>query len=847
MLLGHAVAVERMIRFLSTVDRGNPGVTMIDALMQDARYAARSLRRTPGFLAAAVATLALGIGANTAIFSLINAVLFRTLPVRAPQELYFVAHGVGDTQIGTMSNYPWFERVRSQDEVLAGVTGYNIRDFKVTSEQGAQRVYGQYASGNYHAVIGAPVALGRGFTSEDDRAVNSSPIAVISDSFWTQRFARDPQVIGRTLLVGGHSVTVVGVTAPGFEGMAPGRPIDITLPLSMRIRDEPDFLTDLDSWSSMPLVVRLKPGVALSRAQSVIETAFREHVSQPGIGFARTPGGPRTARLLPAANGQDRLRLDYETPLTVLMGMVGAVLLLACVNVANLLVVRATGRAREVAVRMAVGATRRRLVRQFLTESLILAGAGGVLGVILAAWGTRFVSALFLENQNPIAIDVQPDGTVLLFAAGLSILTGIGFGSIPAIRATPVHITPALTQSNVGAIPGRSQSGRKALVAIQIAVSVVLVFGAALLVRTQRNVQNVDGGFQTENVLVFSLDARDTTFPLERMTPLCTETLARLRRQTNTIAAACSTMSPVDTAFEGRVLGIPAPPPGPGANRVLANTVTPQYFETYGIELVRGRYFTSQDTPSSSRVAIISESVSKAFFGDSDPVGQRIGFGSRPNPARLLTVVGVVRDARHSLREAPPKMVYQLLDQSPEPPEALTAAVRTTGDPAPLASLVQQEVRTLSPDVAVMWVRTMRQQIAAATTSERLLATLSTAFAVLALLLACIGLYGVISYDVASQTRDIGIRLALGAERATVLAGVLRPTVTIIAIGLALGLAGAVLTSRLVETLLFELASRDPVSLTSAAGVLALSALAAGYLPARRASRIDPAVTLRTE
>ena len=820
---------------------------MLDTLTQDVKYATRSLRRTPGFLVAAIATLALGIGANTSIFSLINAVLFRTLPVHAPEELYYIAHGVGDAQIATMSNYPWFERARTHDEVFAGVTAYNNRDFKVTSDQGAQRVYGQYASGNYHAVIGVPLALGRGFTSEDDRAVNNSPIAVISDSFWTQRFARDPQVIGKTLLVGGHSVTIVGVTAPGFEGMAPGRPIDITLPLSMRIRDEPEFLTDLDSWTGMPLVVRLKPGVDVRQAQAVIETAFREHVSQPGIGFARTPLGPRTARLQPAANGQDRLRNDYRVPLTVLMGMVGAVLLLACVNVAHLLVVRATGRAREVAVRMAVGATRRRLVRQFLTESLLLAVAGGALGIVLAGWGTRFVSMLFLENQNPIAIDVQPDRTVLLFAAGLSLLTGIAFGSIPAFRATLVYLSPALKQSSTGAIRSRKSSGRKALVAAQIAVSVVLVFAASLLVRTQRNLQNVNGGFETENVLIFLLDARDTTFPLERLTALCTDTLARLRRQMPAVASACSTMSPVDTAFEGRVLGIPTPPPGPGANRVLANTVTPEYFDTFGIGLVRGRLLTSQDTAASTRVAVITESVARAFFGDSDPVGKQIGFGSRPDPARTLTVVGVVRDARHALRETPPKMVYQPLDQSLEPPEALTAAIRTTSDPATLAALVRQEVRALSPDVAVMWVRTMRQQIAAATTSERLLATLSTTFAVLALLLACIGLYGVISYDVASHTREIGIRLALGAERSAVLAGVLRPTVTIIGIGLALGVGGALIASRLVETLLFGLTARDPLTLVATAVTLGAAALLAGYVPARRASRIDPTVALRAE
>jgi predicted permease len=820
---------------------------MLDAFFQDVRYAARSLRRTPGFLVAAIATLALGIGANTAIFSLINAVMFRALPVRAPQELFFVAHGVGGTQISTVSNYPWFERVRTHDEVFAGVAGYNIRDFKVTSDQGAQRVYGQYATGNFHAVIGAPIALGRGFTSEDDRAVASNPIAVISDSLWARRFNRDHRVIGQTLLVGGQPVTIVGVTAPGFEGMAPGRQIDITLPLSMRIRAEPEFVTELDSWTSMPLVVRLAPGVDQRQAQAVIETAFREHVSQPGIGFARTPRGQRSARLQPAAYGQDRLRIDYEGPLTILMGMVGAVLLLACVNVANLLVVRATGRAREVAVRMAVGATRRRLVRQLMTESLMLAAAGGVLGVILAGWGTQFVGTLFNENQNPIALDVQPNLTVLLFAAGLSLLTGVCFGIGPALRATLISLTPWLKQTTATPSTARGASGRQTLVALQIAVSVVLVFGAALLVRTQRNVQNVEGGFDPDNLLVLSLDARDTVFPAERMAALCTDTLARLRRQAQTLAAACSTMSPVDTAIEGRVLGIPTGPHGPGENLVFANTVTPQYFDTFGIGLVRGRLFTGQDTAAATPVAIINESVARSFFPNSDPLGQRIGFGSRPDPARTMTVVGVVRDARHALREAPPKMVYQPLDQIREPPEDLTAAVRTTADPAVLASRVRSEVRALSSDVAVTWVRTMREQIAAATTRERLLALLSSAFAVLALLLACIGLYGVISYDVASHTRDIGIRLALGARRSEVLAGVLRPMMKVVVIGLALGLVGALTTSRLVETLLFELTPHDPTTLTVAVVMLALSAALAGYLPARRASRIDPAIALRAE
>jgi predicted permease len=816
---------------------------MLDTLIQDARYAVRSLRRTPGFLAAAVATLALGIGANTAIFSLMNAVLFRTLPVASPHDLYFVAHGPTDDLFSTSSNYVWLEAVREHTEVFAGATVYNVRDFKTESDQGVEVVAGQYAAGNYHAVVGAPMALGRGFTTEDDRSPGSSPIAVISDSFWTRRFGRDPKAIGQTLVVGGQPVTIVGITARGFHGMRPGRRIEITLPLSMLAQQDRDFLTWPDSWYVMPIVVRLKPGTDLRQAQSVLQMAFRTHVARPELqNFARLGDGrPREATLQPAARGQDRLRNDYEVPLTVLMAMVGVVLLVGCVNVASLLAVRGTARAREVAVRMSAGATRGRLVRQFLTESLILSIGGGGIGVILASWGTQFVSTLFLENQNPVAIDLQPDTTVLLFAIGLSLLTGLAFGSMPAWGSTHIDLATTLKKGSAGWITSPRWSRQKALVAAQIAFSLVLVFAAALLVRTERNVQGVDGGFTT-NVLMFSLDAEDTAVPGERMIGLCRDAVNRLRRSGS--AGACSTMTPVDTAFERRLLGMPGPEPA----EVFVNTVTPEYFSTFGIGLIRGRLFTEQDTSAAPGVAIISDTLARAIFANRDPIGQLIAFGRKPDPSRTLTVVGVVRDMRQARRDLlPSDTVYQPLAQSREAPEHLIASIRTAGDLTPLAATVRQEVRSLDAGVGIMWVRTMRQQIAAATTTERLLATLSTFFAVLALFLACIGLYGVISYDVANRTRDIGIRLALGADRSMVLASVLRQTGTIIAIGLAAGLMAASVTSQLVERLLFGLTSRDPVTLAAAAVTLGGAALLAGFFPARRASRIDPALALRSE
>jgi predicted permease len=825
---------------------------MIDSLGQDLRYAWRSLRRTPGFTSAALVTLALGIGANTTIFSLIQAVMLRTLPVTAPDELHFVGIGPpgGGGEMTTASNYPWFERVRERTDVFAGVTAFNIRDFKVSSDGGAERVVGQYVSGNYHALVGVPMAVGRGFTSENDRAPGNSPIAVISDGYWARRFGRRSDIIGQALLVGGRSLTIVGVTAPGFDGMVPGRSVEITLPLSIRIQDEPDFLTWLDSWTSMPLVARIKPGIDVGQAEAALQSAFRVHVSQSNLQqFSRSPDGQlRTAMLLPAARGQDRLRRQYELPLAVLMGMVGIVLLVGCVNVANLLYVRSTARAREVAVRMSVGASRPRIVRQFLVESLVLAGIGGAIGLVLAGWGARFVSELFRQNQNPIVINAQPDNTVLLFAIGLSMLSAVVFGLAPAFAATRITLAPALKTGTPTTRTLFRSPRRYALVAGQLALCLVLTFGAALLVRTQQNLQRVDGGFDTRNLLVFAIDARDTAFPAERVARLCSDVIARIRTRPAVSVGSCSTMSPIDTAFEGRILGIPAPQPGMRPDDVVfANTVTPDYFRTFGIPLLRGRLFTSQDTAESARVAVVNESVARAYFGDADPIGRAIAFGRKPDPSRTLTVVGVVGDARHSLRETAPRMVYQPLEQILEPPGGLTAAVRTTGDSAAVAALVRADVHALNRDVAVSWVRTMEEQIAASLLSERLLATLSTVFGALALLLACVGLYGVISYDVTSRARDIGIRLALGATRSVVLGGVLRQAAMIVVAGLTMGLAGAWFTSRFVAGFLFGLTARDPYMLGAAALTLTITAMLAGYLPARRASRVDPAVTLRTE
>ena len=815
----------------------------MDWLQQDLRSAARGLKRTPVLTFALIATLALAIGANTAVFSIVQAVLLRALPVTTPSQLYFVAHGVTEP-LSTSSHYPWFERVSRQTDVFSGVAAYHVRDFKVASGRGIERVVGQYVSGTYHAVVGVPFHLGRGFSREHDRAFN--PIAVISDGYWAARFGRGEDVIGRTLTVGGHAVTIVGVTAAGFHGMVPGQQIDVTLPLSMRVQDDPEFLAQTDTWTSMPLVVRLASGVDPSQARAVIASVYRDYMMLPdNQRYSRTADGQlRTATLLPAAQGSDRMRRTYDTPLRVLMGMVGLILLIACVNVANLLLMRAPVRAREVALRMALGASRPQVIRQLLTESVLLACCGGALGLLLAAWGTRFVSLLFGTSQRPILMDLQPDSGVLLFAAAVSVVTGVIFGLAPAWRTVQIDLAPTLQGARVpSAAYGRS--GRHVLVVVQIVISLVLLFGAGLLAATLDNLRHVDGGFRTDSVVLFELDARDTMFPRARLPGLCDSVLDRVRAHPGVAAASCSTMSPVATNSEGRSVTVPGFTSASPSPIVYANSIDAGYFDTLDVALVRGRGVSAHDTATSNRVAVLSESMARYYFGDADPIGRTFTFG-RAEGATPITIVGVARDVRQQLRDAPPHMAYTPLTQRDEPPSGLLAAVRTAAVPSSsVAAAVRDDVRALTSDVAVTYVRTMDEQIDAALISERLLAVLSGAFAALALALACVGLFGVVSYGVSRRMKEIGIRIALGATGARMLGRVLGQACLITAIGLIAGVPISMATARLLEGVLFGLTPADARTLMLAVGVLTATALVAAYLPAHRAARVDPAITLR--
>jgi predicted permease len=822
------------------------GLRLFDEVSQDLRYALRLMRKTPGFTLAAVLSLALGIGANTAIFTLIDAVLLRTVAVQSPEELYFLAHGRGASVSG-MSNYPLYERYAPL-AVFDGVTAYDgPQPFKVSEATGTSIVTGQFASRNYHVVLGVPFALGRGFVPGRDRADDQTLTAVISYGYWQRRYGGDANVLGTSLTVNRRVVSIVGVTAPEFSGFTPGRPVEITLPLSFKVLDAEGFYDRTDTWTSMPIVGRLTPNVPLDEARAASDVVFQQFMAEPDNGWIRkrAPESYSVADLLPADKGSSTLRRQYSQALWVLMAMVGVVLLIASANVANLLLARSAARAREVAIRLCVGGARWRIVRQFLTESVLLAFAAGALGVLIAMWGSGSILALF-GGEDPLVLALAPNRRVLGFTLVVSMATGILFGMLPALKATAIDLTPALKESaQRGHVLSRWGAG-KTLVTVQVALCTVVVTIAALFVQTLHNIKTQPTGFERSRVLLFALDNLGNGFEEPEVSNFAARVTARLREIPGVVSAAASTSIPVHTGGNARVLQIPGLPPPKEDRHAWTNVITPEYFETLGIALVRGRLFTAQDGAASFRVGILNETFAREYFGDVDPIGRQVGLGvDRPT---LVEIVGIVRDAHQtSLREPPPRMIYTPIAQSDEPPSRFTVSVQTVRNPAALAGTVRDAVQSMDRELVIRYLRTMGQQIDNSLVRERVLATLSTSFGALALVLAVVGLYGVMAYDVTRRAREIGIRMALGAARGTVLRQVLRQSLVVASLGVALGIVAAAMTTRTLSTFLFDLSERDPATLAGVALLLLTTTLLAGLIPARRAATVDPVRAIRTE
>jgi putative ABC transport system permease protein len=821
---------------------------MLDSFVQDLRYAIRTLRTSPGFAMVAIFSLALGIGANTAIFSLIDAVMLKYLPVTRPEELLQV---VMNDDNGSFTN-PLWEQVRDRQDAMSGVFAFGSTRFNLTAGGEARYAQGTFASGGFFAALEVAAVLGRTFTPADDHR-GCAATAVLSYDFWQKEYGGNAAVMEKPIWLDGHPFQVLGVAQPGFYGVDIGRPLEVIAPVCSEaiIRGANSQLDQRSSWW-LRVVGRPKPGVSPRQVTARLKTLA------PDILGATVPKGwraddqaeyrKRTFGTVPAANGLSYLRRQYRQALIVLMVVVGVVLLIACANVANLLLARAAARQREIAIRLALGLSRLRLIRQLLTESILLSLAGAGLGILFAQWGSRLLVGFLSSSNNQVFLDLALNGHILTFTIGVAVATGLLFGLAPAWRGTRVQPQAAMKENGRGVIEGRSRFGLgKLLVAAQVTLSLLLLVGAGLLLGTFRKLETMDPGFDPSRVLIVRLDLRNAHFPKDGILGATQEMLERLRAIPGVRSASSSNNTPISGSTwndEIHVDGFAAK----SKTDPLAYffRVSSRYFETLGTPIVAGRDFDSRDSLHAQPVAIVNQTMAKRFFGAANPVGKsyRLTYLTFGPP---IEIVGVVRDAKYeNLREETLATIYLAASQEDQPFPNATFVVRAAGSATGLIPSVKSTLEQVNRDIMLEF-RTLSDQVAASLTRERLLATLSGFFGGLALLLATIGLYGVMSYNVARRRNEIGIRMALGAEEKRVLRMVLGEVALLVGAGLAAGLAAALAATRLIETFVFGMTVRDPVTLAMAAALLGAVALLAGYLPARRASRLDPMTALREE
>jgi predicted permease len=833
------------------------GLRFFDEVRGDVRYAFRLLRRSPGFTAVALLSLALGIGANTAIFSLIDTVLVKALPVADPHQLFFVDSSSGKEGGRSGPPYPCFEQLRDHNRFLSGIAAFAPRRMKVTIGGVPEQVWGQYASGSYFDVLGVPPALGRVLSPRDDseygRGGPDGPVAVISHGYWTQRFGRDPAVLGKSVQVGANWVTIVGVSAPEFFGLQVGRPVDITIPMMLA----GSSLRSKQNWW-LSVVGRLAPGASVEQARADLDALWDAYMTDVGI--------PRERRnyfngiaLVPAAKGLDALRRTYSDPLLIVMAIVGVVLLIGCANVANLLLARATARQTEIGVRLAIGASRGRLIRQLLTEGVVLALVGSCLGLLFARWGTSFLIGILSGPGNDLLLDPEFNLRVLGFTAAVGMTTALLFSLAPALRATRVDATKPMVAARTSVERAGVRLGQ-ALVVAQVTLTVVLLFGAGLFLRTLHELNTLPPGFNREGVLTMVVDMTvpGISVPAEtaearkavhaRVAALWTPFLDRVGSLPGVTSVGAATMSPLTGRDWGGHIAISGGPRLTGSDRgIHFNHVTPGYFDTMGIRPVKGRLFAPADRAASLRVAILNETAARAYFGAGNPIGRKVNF-----PGQWVEdeyeIVGIVNDSRYrDLRSPDERMAYLPVEQSIHPVTGAVVAVRAQSELMTLVPAIRAAAVETLPGGFVTAVGTLDQRVQASLGSERMLSLLSTFFAALALTLACIGLYGVVAYRVVRRTREIGIRIAVGAGQGSVVWMMVRETLIVIAIGGLLGTIASIAVSGFVASQLFGVAPRDPATILVSLLVLMAITLTAGYLPARRASRIDPVAALRVE
>ena len=827
------------------------GWMWLERLMQDARYGMRMLRKNPVFASIAILTLGLGIGANTAIFTLINAVMLRSLPVKDPEQLVFFSRSNIEGNDWSSFPYPFYREVRDQNTVFAGVICQSGMAPSLSMNGSSERVTGELVSGNFFEVLGIKPYIGRLFTSDDDRAPRAHPVVVLSYGFWKRRFGSDPSVVGTTIRLNTTPMTVIGVSAPGFESLNLGSSPDIRAPMMMLSEMAPRA-TPLESRGDWWLRIagRLKPGVWTERARAAIHLMMIAYMEENNAGHPRTEYEKRRFAserllLLPAGKGARGLAKSLSRPLFVLMGVVGAVLLIACLNIANLVLARTAKRKREIAVRLALGAARSRLIRQLLTESFLLAILGAVLGVATAYWGAKVLLTLLAPNQVTLSLNITPDYRVLGFTLLTSICATLLVGLAPSWQAVGLDVSPNL-KGDTSMLSGLRLSGRKLLVSVQVSLSLTLLIGAGLFLRSLHNLRNIETGFDREDVLQLTMDPTLVGYKAEQLNGFYREVVSRVSALPGVRSASFANIGLLSGSIWGsgiKIEGHRSREGGdPGPDR---NIVGPGYFTALRIPILLGRDFSLRDGKSAPNVAIVNEKFAKFYFGNRKPLGAHIG---PEGEATEYTVVGVAKDARYAhLREETPRFWYIPYEQFPRPLTALNLYVRTVGDPEKMVAVVRQQIQAIDSAVPVFNIRTLDSQIEQDVANDRFVALLSTFFSALAAILAALGLYGVLAYWVAGRTHEIGIRMALGAERGNVLWLVLREAISLVVTGLAVAIPAALGLTRLIGSMLYGIHGVDRVALVGATSLMCSVALLAGYLPARRATKIDPTVALRYE
>jgi putative ABC transport system permease protein len=832
-------------------------------MLSNLRLTIRALFHSPLFTLTAVASMALGIGANTAMFSMLDKVMLRRLPVHNPHELAFLYHP-GPTQGSTSSDeaggssfsYPMLREMQQQQTAFTALAGRYSAAVSLSYRNSAVLGSVFLVTGNYFSTLGVQPAIGRVFTEEDDRVLSGHPVVVLNYVYWKNRFGEDVSMLNQTLMVNGYPMTIVGVSQKGFTSERPGTTPDVFVPITMRREMTPDrdgTKNRQEYW--ITLFGRLKPGTTFDEASAAINATYRDQLAQdvalvtnPDADFRKRFAAKRIV-LRTGEFGRGELRQTSRTPLLMLFGMTVLVLLIACANVANLQLARASARTRELAVRLALGASRRQLIRHLLTESCVIAVAGGILGLAVARWTIVGILASLPERQATSGlVTTDVDVRVLLFCLGLSVITGVVFGLYPAIHASRTDIAGSLKDQSGQTTSTWAGFIRKTLVTMQLAISLLLLVSAALFAQTILNLTRIDLGFRTEHLATFAVNPRLNRYTSERAAQFyqqLTERLAGVPGVTLVTAARVPAVGGSSSGTNITVEGFSAQ--NDSDTQSNYNEIAPDYFRTLGIPLVAGREFRLEDnSPTSPKTAIVNEAFVRHFFGGQQAIGRLMARGSG-NRKLDITIVGIVKDAKYADMKEPTRPVFYLPYRLNPNLAALSFYVRTAVEPEAVLPSVRAQVAALDPDLPIRDLRTMEAHLDSRLSREYLLSRLTGIFGILAAVLAAIGLYGVLAFNVGRRTREIGIRIALGAKAGHVRGLIVREVAVMIAIGTAVGASAAFAVGRQVETILYGVTAWDPIPYVAGAAALGLVALLAAYVPARRATNVDPLVALRSE